>query len=172
MANEEEVAVEEVESTDTPSRGSAKKIGVIAVLVVLVGVGGFVGWKMFLSEKSGGGGDPSAAEARASEKETPQIRAMHEMKPFIVNLMGENGRRYLKVKIIAEVGNQTLQEELTKRDPEIRDNILLVLAGKSFEDINTSQGKTALRSELLQRVNSVLQAGSVRMLYFTEFVVQ
>ncbi len=172
MANEEDIAMDEVEKTDGSSKGGTKKIVIIAVILLLVGGGGFVGWKFFLSEKFGGADDAATAEAKEAETDAPQVRIMHEMKPFIVNLLGESGRRYLKAKITAEVGDPAVQQELSKRDPEVRDGVLLLLAGKSFEDISTPQGRVTLRSELLARLNSILNTGSVQMIYFTEFVVQ
>ncbi len=172
MADEEDITMDEVEKTEGSSKGGAKKIVIIAVILLLLGGGGFAGWKFVLSEKSGGADDAATAEAKEAEADTPQVKIMHEMEPFIVNLLGESGRRYLKAKITAEVNDQAVEQELTVRDPEVRDAVLLLLAGKSFEDISTPQGRVTLRSELLARLNSILNTGSVQMIYFTEFVVQ
>jgi len=172
MADEEDIAMNEEEKTGGASKGGTKKIVIIAVILLLVGGGGFAGWKFFLSEKFGGADDAATAEAKEAEAEISKVKIMHEMKPFIVNLLGENGTRYLKAKITAEVGDPAIQQELSERDPEVRDAVLLLLAGKSFEDISTPQGRVTLRSELLARMNNILNTGSVQMIYFTEFVVQ
>lgn len=172
MADEEDMAMDEMEKTEGSSKGGTKKIVIIAVILLLIGGGGFAGWKFFLSEKLGGADDAATAEAKEAEAEVPKVKIMHEMNPFIVNLLGENGTRYLKAKITAEVRDQAVKEELSTRDPEVRDAVLLMLAGKSFEDISTPQGRVTLRSELLARMNNILNTGSVQMIYFTEFVVQ
>ena len=170
MAEEQDMAVDQSGEKDASSKGGAKKILIGAIILVLLGGGGFVGWEMILSDKSAGDGS-GAAEAQTKE-DVPAVKIMHEMEPFIVNLLGENGTRYLKAKLVAEVGGPEVQKELKDRNPEIRDALLLLLAGKSFDDISTPQGKIALRSELVARLNGVLNTGAVRMLYFTEFVVQ
>ena len=56
--------------------------------------------------------------------------------------------------------------------PQLRDGILLLLSSKSMEEIQGIEGKIALRSELVMRVNQILKQGKVRNLYFTEFVIQ
>lgn len=171
MADDQDMAVDQAEETSTSPKGGKKKIVIVAMILVVLGGGGFFGWQVMFSDKSGGN-DSGAAEAKTSEEGVPKVKIMYEMDPFIVNLLGENGTRYLKAKVVAEVGNPEIEKELKDRNPEIRDALLLLLAGKSFEDISTPQGKIALRGELVARLNSVLNTGSVRMLYFTEFVVQ
>ena len=50
--------------------------------------------------------------------------------------------------------------------------ILLLLSSKSLDEIQTVEGKIALRQELIQRINQILTTGKIRNLYFTEFVIQ
>ena len=43
---------------------------------------------------------------------------------------------------------------------------------KTYKDINTTEGKQALRTQLLAELNKFFSSGSITNLYFTEFVVQ
>lgn len=172
MAEDENIVGEGTKEEVSPKKRPLKKIILLVGVVLLLGGGGFAGWKFFLSDEGGGGDDTAVAEAKTADNDSPAVRIMHEMKPFIVNLLGDKGKRYLKAKIVAEVGDEGIQKELANRDAEIRDAILLLLAGKSFDDISTPNGKIALRVELVTRLNSILVQGRVRNLYFTEFVVQ
>jgi flagellar FliL protein len=48
----------------------------------------------------------------------------------------------------------------------------MILPTKRFEDISTAQGKTALRDEIMETMNTYLLKGKVTNIYFKEFVVQ
>lgn len=93
-------------------------------------------------------------------------------KPFIVNLMTQNSRRYLKTSITLELSNDKLQEEVDSKSTIIKDIIIDVLSSKSIEKIVTAKGKEAIKDEMLQRINQVLVDGSVNNIFFTEFVIQ
>jgi flagellar FliL protein len=140
----------------------------VALLLVLGG-GGFAGWKFFLAKKTTYS-DAEAAKVEEEKNTAPGI--MHEMEPFIVNLLDQDGKRYLKTQFEIEVETAEVQEELKKRTPQIRDTILLLLTSKSFSEIGIPGGKVKLRTELIERINGVLKNGTIRTLYFTEFVVQ
>ena len=61
---------------------------------------------------------------------------------------------------------------MEKRLPQIKDNILMLIPSKTFNVLNSAEGKTALRNQLLLSINEVLNSGSVMNIYFTEFVIQ
>ena len=89
-----------------------------------------------------------------------------------MNLADKGGNRYLRVTMDLELGNSDLETEITKRLPQVRDSILMILPTKRFEDISTVQGKTALRDEMLATLNGYLTQGKITNIYFKEFVVQ
>ena len=173
MAEEEkeapvEEASEEVEET---KKGSLKKLIVIGGIVLILGGGGFAGWKFFLAEKFGfGQSEDQQSEEVVEESTVPGL--IHKMEPFIVNLLDQGGKRYLKAQFSIEVESEEIKQELHNRTPQLRDAILLLLASKSFLQIGVPEGKIQLRTELIERINSVLKTSAVRTLYFTEFVVQ
>ncbi len=164
----------EGEDTEDSPKGSLKKLIVIGVVVLLLGGGGFAGWKFFLAKDSSSEADKATAGTEKAPKvDIDKPGYMYEMKPFIVNLVGHRGQRYLKTKIIFEIDLvKDIQKELSERTPELRDAMLLLLSSKSFEDVNNFEGKIQLRNELIVRINQVLRGGDIRGLYFTEFVVQ
>lgn len=172
MAEEEKISVDDGESQEESKGSSKKKIIIIAVVLLLLGGGGFAGWKFFLADKPSGESGESVEGTQESEEKAPLARIMCQMKPFIVNLLGNQGKRYLKAKIDIEVGDEAIKKELEERNSELRDAILLLLAGKSFDDISSPGGKIKLRTQLVERINGILGQGGIRTLYFTEFVVQ
>jgi len=50
--------------------------------------------------------------------------------------------------------------------------VLMVLPEKRFDDIRTTEGKAALRDEIIGKINPLLTKGKVTNIYYTEFVVQ
>ena len=91
--------------------------------------------------------------------------------PFIVNLFDERGVRYLKVRLDIEVWDST-EEEMAKKNPKIRDSLIVLLSSKKYEEIGSLEGKARLREEILFRLNRILGEGKAKEVYFTDFVVQ
>lgn len=77
-----------------------------------------------------------------------------------------------KVETVKEVYTTSFKDELNTRLPVINDAINTLLSTKKFDQIYTSEGKEALRQELMQAINSRLPSYKVIQVYFTEFVVQ
>jgi flagellar FliL protein len=91
---------------------------------------------------------------------------------FIVNLADKGGKRYLRMTIDLELDSEELESEVKKRLPQVRDSILTILPTKRFDDISSAKGKTALRDQMLERINGLMARGKVTNIYFKEFVVQ
>ncbi|MEW6379314.1 MAG: flagellar basal body-associated FliL family protein [bacterium] len=145
------------------------------VVVLLVSAGIFVYLKFLAPRKSADAHTKSAPHSEAAaeqQKEAPAQGPILDLNTFIVNLMGDSGRRYLKATIKLELSTELLKEEITQKMPEIQDNMLVLLSSKSYDDIADVSGKIRLRAEIMNRINTVLTSGEVRKVYFTEFVIQ
>ncbi|HOS97825.1 MAG TPA: flagellar basal body-associated FliL family protein, partial [Deltaproteobacteria bacterium] len=92
--------------------------------------------------------------------------------PFIVNLADAQGQRYLKAVMQFEVDNPGTDSEIASKLPQIRDEVLMILSNKTFDDVATVAGKRMLKREIANAVNRYLSSGQVTQVYFTEFVVQ
>lgn len=68
--------------------------------------------------------------------------------PFAVNLVSQNGRRYLKASISLELSNEKLLNEVKVKDTAIKDTIIEILSSKSVEEVVTNKGKTSLKMRL------------------------
>ncbi len=170
MADEDKKEKEkgnEKEGEAQPKKGSNLKWIIIGVVVLLVlGGGGFFAWNTFLNPEQ----KKDVAEAGAAMR--VELGPTFPLDTFIVNLAGTAGERYLKVNLELELKDSNLTAELEKRKPQVRDNILLLLSSKTFEEVATFKGKTKIRNQITARLNGILTPGSIRKVYFTEFVVQ
>lgn len=132
------------------------------VLLTLIGAGA-------------GGWLPQEAAAASPAPKPPQDaddQLMVRLEPFLVNLADPSGKRYLKATFVLEVSSPQAVDEAKKKIAQIRDSVLLVLTGKTFDDIRSLEGKTLLRDEILKEINRILDQGKAKKVYFSEFVAQ
>lgn len=162
MAEEKENTKDDQENKS--SRKSYLKLIIIASIVLVLGAGGFFGYSKF----------KKSSEATAATPKKQKVSIICPLKSFVVNLLDKRGvgKRYLKVTIEVEVGGEEGKQLIDSHNPQLRDSILLLLSSQTLEEINTMDGKLALKQELLSRMKQVLGDGVVRRIYFTEFVVQ
>ncbi len=163
MPKDEARKEQEIEEVQLPKKGGAfiKWIIIGAVVLILV-VGGALA-VFYLMQGS--------SKKESAAKEQP-VAAVWAMEPFIVNLVDNNGERYLKVSIELEISDKNILPELNKLKPKLRDNVLDLLTAKSYKDLVDMVGKQRLRDEIMMRLNSFLTGGKITKVYFTEFVIQ
>ena len=163
MAPEETAA-----ATEAPPQKSKKMlfIGLAVGFLVLAGINGVLVWKVLSND---------SADAKTVEQEEVVVEEedgfMYELDPFIVNLFDDRGVRYLKVRLDIELWDLT-EEEMAKKNPKIRDSLIVLLSSKKYEEIGSLEGKARLREEILFRLNRILGEGKAKEVYFTDFVVQ
>ena len=162
MAKEEKEEV--VEEQQVKKKKPIMKIVVIALSLVVVVAVGVAGAVYFLGGYGG--------EKKVAPQPRPAIGALWPMEPFIVNLLDNQGERYLKVIMQLEVSDQLVIAELDLLKPKLRDNVLDLLSAKAYNDLIDLAGKQRLRDELATRLNSFLRKGKIVKVYFTDFVIQ
>ncbi len=147
---------------------------ILGVIVMVLGAGGYVGWDLFIKGKQSEDKKETRIPKFRSKSKKEEVRIACPLESFIVNLMDKAGlgKRYLKVTISLEVGNEEYEKMVERHKPQLRDTILLLLSSQSFNEISTMEGKLELKQALLSRINQVLGQGIVHRIYFTEFVVQ
>ncbi|MBN1103629.1 MAG: flagellar basal body-associated FliL family protein [Deltaproteobacteria bacterium] len=149
-------------------KGFPLKLVILLVVVLGLAGGGGYAWKAGVLKKLLGGGKP----AHAAKEQKVEIGPIRPMETFIVNLADPMGKRYLKVKMELELDGEGVLPEIEKRLPQMKDTILTTLSSKTFDDVNTLEGKMQLRMELMAMLNQYLKMGKIANIYFTEFIVQ
>jgi len=160
---EEEKEEQQEEQEAKEGKGSIVKWIIVAVAVVILGGGGVAGWYYYTSSDRNGGGQGEQIV------QTPGIWSLGSV---VVNLMDDNGERYLKTTIQIEVSSQECVEELELLKPKVMDSVLVLLSSKNYKEIAGFEGKQALRDEIAVRLGRYLAKGEVRRVYFTEFLIQ
>lgn len=154
-------------------------IGILVLLIVAVVVLVFIflgGKEQPPAEGEGGHQTTKEAPAHANGAARSDFAKMGPTfvipEPFVVNLMGQNGRRYVKASIALELSSPELQKEVTTKLLLIKDTIIRVMSSKTFEEISTPKGRDKLKEEILQEINSYMVDGYIKSVLFSEFIIQ
>lgn len=162
------------DSSEGKRSGDKRKLIIIiaSVVVLLLIMGGTAFFFLKPAPESAEEVDPGLDVPVPEISHSLAIGPMVTIDEFIVNIISEDGRHYVKASLTLELNKEEVVEETHKRMPQIRDSILLLVGNKTFEELQDLQGKKQLKAELVSKINSFLQAGKVKAIYFTDFVVQ
>lgn len=171
------MAAAAVESSGKKPFPIAKILSILFIIVNIVSVGGgaFFAYKATL-----GWHPPVLTEEQAfgelKSKLDPELESLpliYTMEPFKANLKGFPVRA-IEIKVNVEMLTTDGFEELM--DPEnvakTRDSIMSILSGKSYDDIESMQGKLFLKDEMSLTINQLLPKGIVKDIYFAEFRIE
>jgi len=152
------------EQPKAPKKRVIKSLLIIIVAASLVlGAGGFVGYKLLAGKKGDADSDINGWHEKTS---------IIALDPFVLNLSDRG--RYLKITIRFEVTDETLQETVKFKTPQLRDAVITLVSSKSLNSISTPEGKFQLKDEVLFRANQIMgmEMDIFKNVYFTEFVMQ
>ncbi|SFP90565.1 flagellar basal body-associated protein FliL [Hydrogenimonas thermophila] len=168
----------EEEEKEEKSSGGGNNIVLILIVVLLVLVLAVIGIGAYVMLSGDDQENPETVKQEKVEKKTRRksddltVGPMYPLDKFTVNLLSENGRRFLVAKINLEEDSEELTPELDKKTPLIRDIIISILSSKTVEEITTPKGKEKLKEEIVNQINKYLEDGEIANVYFTEFVIQ
>lgn len=159
-------------------KGEAQESGknnnkmLMMILIAIILAAGAAAAAYFLgSSQSSATTAPVGDEVSSGGGGSNVIGPMVDIEPFIVNILDDDGTRYLKAAMTLEAEGAPV-EEIQKRMPQLRDAVLLVAGNKTYDELRDLQGKLQLRAEMLGRINEILKKTRIKRIYFTEFVVQ
>jgi flagellar FliL protein len=176
MASKPKEAAKEADAdttTEEAAEGAApakRKLPLKLILMavgglVVVGGGGFGAYKMFF----GGHKEPPPAVAAAVK---PAVFV--DLPEVLVNLSNTGSERtqYLKVKIVLELSDQALMQQIQPVMPRLTDTFQTYLRELRPTDLDGSAGLYRLKEELTRRVNALIAPSKVNAVLFKEIVVQ
>ncbi|PID81071.1 hypothetical protein CSB20_04340 [bacterium DOLZORAL124_64_63] len=137
-----------------------------------------------VEEASESGERDEAGKGKKKEKPVkPDIGPTFAMNPFIVNLGDPKLTKYLRVTIHLEMdlaradkkgeeSESRVRDELERRLPQIRDALLTIFSSKESAMLRSVEGKEIVRQEIKEEVNKRLARGSIKNVFFSDFVIQ
>lgn len=143
-----------------PRKGKKKLIIIIAAVAVLLGLVG--GGTVVVLKKRADAAAAAEAEDEDADVAASEHRPVKEKKkgeklappvfvpldPFVVNLADREADRFAQVGITLEVSDAHVGDEIKAYMPAIRNNILLLLAHKTSQELMEPEGKEQLAVEV------------------------
>ena len=143
----------------------SKKLIIMVAAGLLVAGGGGGGYFFFFKK--------GHSEEKAAPVVVKAPPAFLDLPDVLVNLQSQNNRSsYLKAKIVLEVEDQKLVEQIKPLMPRVMDAFQTYLREMRQSDLEGSAGLYRLRDELTKRVNLAVAPSKVNAVLFKEIVVQ
>jgi flagellar FliL protein len=151
----------------------------VLVNLSVVGLGAYlaysatIGWKPVSITEEQMKLDKEKLEAEQDAAGAESGPLVYTMDKFTVNLDGQP-KRTIRIEVNLEMLGKDGFEEVISNDTRVRarDRIVRLLNGKNFAEIESIQGKLFLKDRIAFEINSILDKGVVKDVYFSEFVVQ
>lgn len=159
-----------------PAKKGKLKLIILLVLVVTLAVGlSVVGTMWFL-----GGGIPGITggdDEEVAEQVDVFVPSTYTLldKALVTTVQAEGRQRYAQAYLAFEANNPEALAAASQHMPLLRSRLISVLGDRSFENLQTPEGRQALADDMLEAVNNALeQEGEPPLLrvLFRNFVVQ
>jgi flagellar FliL protein len=159
-----------------PKKKSKLKWIILLFILLLIIGGGAAAWYFFLHGKislpSFGGGDTAAKVEKVETQPVNPVGLTITLPPFTTNLADPLGQRFIRMSMGVEVADAKVGDEIARQDARIRDSVLMLLSSKSYADIATTESKLMLKSEITDRLNTILGPGKIYQVFITDMVIQ
>lgn len=120
-----------------------------------------------------GGEEEPAEEESDGHKKGAKFGPIVEIGVFVANLTAAGGgSRYAKVGLFVEAANEDAKAKVEAAVVPIRNEALMYLSGLNADQAIGQEKIRVLQEELQKRVVALLGKGTIKRLYFSEFVVQ
>lgn len=96
---------------------------------------------------------------------------IYSMDPISTNL-GQDVGRFIWLKVNFEVFDEESLNELRQMEGLVTGTLVGMLNEKSFDELESIQGKLVLKDQIILKVNNLLPHGLIQNVYFSEFAIQ
>ncbi len=125
----------------------------------------------YLAMKHNTGNPGGTGSSDQAKNELSAIGPLFEAGEFTTNLAQGGEKKFVKVKVVFELSQQSLAEEVKQKLPVLQDRILLFLNSKTSDDLS-AENRPHFKDELLADLNRYLSGGKIMNLYFSDLVMQ
>ena len=179
MADENPTEAEAV--VEEPKAGGVKAL-LPAIGLVVAGLAAGGGGGMFLlgpmlaprphaaAQASDGAAKPEHATKKGEKTST--TLSMYQIDNLVLNPAGSGGTRFLLLSVALETKDENANEILKAHDAELRDAILRLFGSKTADEVAEASSRDALRRDVLDTVSKLFPSGTVKRVYFPQFVIQ
>jgi len=153
----------EADQATAESKKKKKKLFImiaVAVLLMTISIGGTL-----LAVKLTSSDSKKDAAEKSSDEDTEEGEELVEVAPaiyftmepnFTVNFNVDGRQRYLQAEITLLYRNPEVESLLTLHMPAIRNQLVMLLGGKSFDELQNHDSREKLKQESLLAIQSIL----------------
>ncbi len=176
MADKEDKDDVQEEEAGSGTRKKLIILGVVCLVLIIVSVAGtMVALNMF----SGAEEEMVAADLAPKEDkdETLKPAIYYPLKPaIIVNFQARGRQRFLQAELTLLVRDESVIQAVETHMPMIRNSLVMLFGGQTYEELQTAEGKEKLQDEAVQELQTLLKQETgqpgVEKVLFTNFVMQ
>lgn len=147
---------------------------IILVIIVVDVVGGYIIGKKVLVPYAYNTPE-SMMESESAGIEEGEVSSepglRRELEAINLNPANSAGEVF-SCQITLEAASQEVIDELTLRDPQVKDIILTYLSFKTIPEISDVSRREEYRKDIIEKINSVLTSGQISNLYITQWILQ
>ncbi len=121
------------------------------------------------ADEHGGGGHGAGGPAKKSAKDSRTLA----LEQFSVNLAtpGGTAQKFVRVNIALDLPTEDIEKEVQAKMPQVRNAIIDLFNSKRPNDLVSAEQREYLKEEIRNALNSFMNNGKVKGVYFTNFVV-
>lgn len=110
-------------------------------------------------------------QTKEAEDEPIEYGEFAQLENLVVNPAASDGR-FLMISLGMEFSEAAVTEEIGSRDVVIRDTVLRLLSKRTVPELSDIDLRDAIKDELRESLNGILEEGDINRLYFTQYVLQ
>lgn len=160
------------------SGGGWKKRVLMGVAGIVLLGGGIALGPIVTSLLSSEPGEEEEEEVAVADEE-PTGPALYQslLPPLIINIMDADGdAHFMQMSLDVMSHDQEVVNAIRDHTPAIRNSLILLYSGATYEDVTTREGKEQLLDDGLAEIRKLMRPhignGRIEGLYFTALVVQ
>lgn len=150
----------------------SRSLLLVGLLIVLLAIASSIAVYFFLDARDGNESTDVVEEQPAE----PPVPIFVTIQPFTVNLQSDYGDRLLYVGLSLRVNDDETSAFLTQHMPEVRSRLLMLLSGKSAEELIKPEGKIKLKQQILglfdEPITTPQPTLAISDVLFSDFIVQ
>jgi flagellar protein FliL len=167
MATQAIEQIPEASGTEATPAKKGRSVLILAAVGLIAGAAaGLFGTGPILAKRK--------AAPKAEAKETPVLTAAvtHAFENIVLNPAGSNGQRFLMVTATFELKDAGTEQQMKDHEAEIRDRLLALLGNKTVDELVDPAMRETIKKEVLEAVAPLFPKGTVRKVFFPQFVIQ
>ncbi len=159
----------DLDALDGGKPASNKKLIIIMVIVMLVAIGASVGVTLMLV-----GGEQTVEDEIVEE--APKDATYIPLKAMTVTFPEGSPAQFLQIEITLMSYNPESADLINTHMPLIRNDVLNLLGGATFEKMSANEGKEEMRGQLLTQLQKLMMGiegtEAIDAVYFTKLIMQ